>query len=99
MQFKDWLISSRQGYDDPREYSGIDIDYCKNCQMHSKHDDTDVCEECIDNFEEQKQTSLCCSDTLAEDINRCTSCYEWSESMFDEYCKKHNFNKNTYRYE
>ena len=85
-------------YDDPTEYNGPDIDYCKNCGEEPKVEDTHVCSDCIDHFEEMEQTSLCCGDTLHVDTNRCTSCYEWSESSFDEYCEDHNFNGKTYRY-
>ena len=86
-------------YIDPTEYNGPDIDYCKNCGCNPKHDDTDVCYECIDEFDEMKETSLCCGDTLETDINRCYSCKEWSESVFDEHCTEHNFNPKTYKYE
>ena len=84
-------------YTDPTLYNGPDIDYCKNCQMEPKAEDTHVCSDCIEHFEEMEQTSLCCGDTLDIDIKRCT-CGEWSESMMDEYCKEHNFNPKTYKY-
>ena len=85
-------------YDDPREYQD-DTPQCKNCGCNPKYDDTDVCYECIDELEEMQEVSLCCGDTLHVDTNRCTSCYDWSESSFDEYCKEHNFNPKTYKYE
>ena len=97
--FEAWVKGTRSTYgDDPTEYNGDDIDYCKNCGEEPKWEDTDVCSDCIDNFEEMEQTSLCCGDTLQTDMERCMSCYEWSESMFDEYCEEHNFDRKTYKY-
>jgi len=97
--FEGWVTGTRSTYgDDPTEYNGHDIDYCKNCGEEPKDFGIDVCPDCVDHFEEMKQTSLCCGDTLDVDTKRCT-CGEWSESMFDEHCEEHNFNKSTYKYE
>lgn len=83
---------------DPTECNDVDIDYCRNCQNNAKYDDTDVCEECIEDFDKQTQISLCCGDNLHTDTNRCMSCYEWSESLFDEFCEEHNFDENTFKF-
>ncbi len=99
MNYEQWHNSTYQHYDDPTEYNGPDIDYCKRCDMNPKYEDTDVCSECIDEIEEMKEVSLCCGDNLHVDTNRCTSCYEWSESEFHEYCNDNNFNPKTYKYE
>ena len=96
--FEGWVTGTRSTYgDDPTEYNGADIDYCKNCDMEPK-EYGDVCAVCIEDFEEQMQTSLCCGDTLHVDTNRCTSCCDWSESLFDEFCTEHNFNRKTYKF-
>ena len=99
MNYEQWHRATYQHYDDPTEYNGQDIDYCKRCDMEPKYCDTDVCMECIDELEEMQEVSLCCGDTLHIDTNRCTSCYEWSESEFDEHCTEHNFNRKTFKYE
>ena len=97
--FEGWVKGTRASYgDDPTEYNGADIDYCKNCGEEPK-EHGDVCADCIEYFDEMEQTSLCCGDTLHVDTNRCQACYEWSESLFDEHCEEHNFNRETYKYE
>ena len=86
-------------YIDPTEYNGPDIDYCKNCGCNPKHDDTDVCYECSEEFDEMDTYSYCCDATIDTDINICYDCKDHSETALDLYCREHNFNKKTYKYE
>ena len=99
INYENWVTGTRNSHgNDPIEYNGKEIDNCKRCDMNVKYDDTDVCSQCIDELEEMKEISLCCGDTLHVDTKRCTSCREWSESSFYEYCKENNFDKKTYKY-
>mgnify|MGYP001216951074 FL=1 len=99
INFESWANATHSSYgNDPTEYD-IEVDLCKRCDMYEKWEDTDVCSDCIDELEEMQQISLCCGDSLHVDTNRCTSCYEWSESEFEEYCIDNNFNPKTYKYE
>lgn len=61
-------------YDDPREYQD-DTPQCKNCGCNPKYDDTDVCYECIDEFEEWDETALD-SYCTEHNINKKTYRYE-----------------------
>ena len=97
MQFDDWLKSTRQSYQDPTMWDG-EVDWCKRCDSEPKYEDTDVCNSCIEELEEMRNNSLCCGDLLCVDKNRCTSCYEWSESEFENFCETENFNPKTYKY-
>ena len=98
INFESWANATHSSYgNDPTEHD-IDVDLCKRCDMLTL-EYGDFCIECIEEIEEMQQISLCCGDTLHVDTNRCTSCYEWSESSFDEYCIENNFNPKTYRYE
>jgi len=86
-------------YTDPTEYNGPEVDWCKNCQSNPKWDDTDVCDECIDEFDEMKECSWCCGDTMDTDMKICYTCKDHTESEFDEFCRDNKFNPKTYRYE
>jgi hypothetical protein len=85
-------------YDDPRDYQD-DTPQCKNCGMNDKMDDMDVCSGCSDEFDEMDTVSYCCDATIDTDMNLCYACRDHSETALDSYCREHNFNKKTYRYE
>lgn len=86
-------------YEDPREYNGPEVNWCKRCQSDEIVEDTHVCSTCIDDLEERERTSSCCGDTLHVDMQICYACKEHSSSLLEDECMETGLNGNTYRYE
>jgi len=93
----DTIITGGQ-YTDPTEYNGPEVDWCKHCQSNPKWEDTDVCDECIDEFDEMKGMSACCGALIERDMELCYRCKDHTESVFDEFCRENKFNPKTYKY-
>jgi predicted nuclease of predicted toxin-antitoxin system len=55
------------GHEDPRDFQD-DTEMCRMCDMNRKYDDTDVCEECIDELDEMSNYSYCCSASIDSDM-------------------------------
>tara|TARA_R110000851_G_scaffold215339_1_gene368124 strand:- start:868 stop:1161 length:294 start_codon:yes stop_codon:yes gene_type:complete len=85
------------GHEDPRDFQD-DTEMCRMCDMNRKYEDTDVCEECIDELDEMSKYSYCCSASIDSDILICTDCKDHSETALDSYCEDADFNRDTYKY-
>lgn len=85
MNERDWIKATHSSYgDNPSEYNGPDLDNCKICDMEPKAHDTDLCDGCIDNMDEGKEISNCCSDTLQTDMGLCYGCKDHASSATEE---------------
>jgi len=58
ISYEGWVKGTRSTYgNDPTEYNGADIDYCKNCGDLPK-EYGDVCFICDEEFEEMEQSEF-----------------------------------------
>jgi len=76
----------------------VEVDLCKNCQMNEKYDSMDICYDCSDAFDEKDTISNCCSANIDTDRNLCYECKDNADTLLDDYCREHNFDKKTYKY-